>query len=291
MIYQNYILSHSIKDAINHLENSQGHGIIIAGGTDLILKLKRNPLPGSNLVDISRIPELSTIREEESKFSVGSAVTFSQIERSRFMKKKAAALFESASAVGSAQIRNVGTIGGNVVSARPAADSAIALTAFDARAYISNGHEVRDNPILDLYQGLNRSKIDPSREILSHFEIAMPNTGAWGSAFMKLGSRKALSLPILNCAVVIGLEEDIISKCRIVVGPVAPTPCRMNASEDLLRGQRPSPNLIEEAAQKAKEFAEPRESRLRGSTAYRKDMVRVLVRRCIHLALERAKAA
>jgi len=138
MICKDYVIPSSIEEALATLASLRGEGRVIAGGTDLVIQLRRGRGSFECLVDITRIPGLDEIRMEDSHVLLGAAVTFSQIEGSALVREKACVLAEAASQVGSPQIRNVGTLAGNIVNAQPAADGSIALLALDAKVEIAN---------------------------------------------------------------------------------------------------------------------------------------------------------
>jgi len=218
-------------------------------------------------------------------------VKYSSIAGSEVIRQKATAIAEAAQSVGSVQIRNQGTIGGNVVSAQPAGDVAVSLVAFDAMVKVVSIKEPPwEEKILGLYQGAGISKINPHKEIVTTFKIILPEEGNYGSAFVRLSKRNALSLPILNCAVKVNLIDEIIRDCSIVVSPVSPIPYRANSAEQILIGKKVSEQIINQAANEASLNSYPRDSRFRGSSDYRKEMVKVLVARGLFKALERANA-
>jgi CO/xanthine dehydrogenase FAD-binding subunit len=171
----------------------------------------------------------------------------------------------------------------------PAADSAIVLVAFDAESeIIHNDFKISKSKVADLYLGQGESKVDTSKSILTRFIIKLPSE-KYGSAFYKITNRKALAMPVLNCVAVVGVEDDYFTDCRIVVAPVAPIPFRMRAVEDKLIGKKISADIIEDAAENSMNMSKPRNSRIRGSMEYRKEMVKILVRRTLIKAIERAR--
>ncbi|MGA2465305.1 MAG: FAD binding domain-containing protein [Thermodesulfobacteriota bacterium] len=292
MLYGAYYTPTSLEEALDYLSSLGGRGWVIAGGTDLIPQLKDTPRVDKVLIDISRIPSLKEISLVDNVLTIGSAVTHASLGSSKTVWQRATALVEAAQSVGSTQIRNQGTVGGNVVSALPAGDVAVGLVAFAALAegYSIDGRSLEEE-ILNLYKGLGLSKIDPAKEIITQFKIRLPTKGSYGSSFMRLSKRKALSLPILNCGVVVVLEEERIIDCRIVVAPVAPVPFRARSAEGLLIGKEINEGLIEQASREASVKADPRDSIFRGSAGYRKEMVRVLVQRGLTKAIKRAKVS
>ncbi len=291
MYWEKCILSRSLDEALSILADYDREAQVVAGGTDLVLQLKERKSQVKALVDISRLTELKEIRETDGWLRIGALSTHTQIAGSYLIQAKATALAEAAACVGSAQIRNLGTVGGNVVNALPAADTAVALLALDARAVIVSGKGETTRPISDLFRGVGQSTVDPKTEIVSEFLLPL-SSGRTASSFKRLSRRRALGLPIVNIAVAVELNSNLKSfrAVRIAAGPVAPVPWRARDAESLLEGSPVTGKLIREACLLAAEKAMPRDS-LRGSAAYRREMVKVLVYRAIETAVEKLGGA
>jgi CO/xanthine dehydrogenase FAD-binding subunit len=289
MLYGGYYLPASLDDAIRTLGDCEGTGIIIAGGTDIIPKLRDVPSPEKVLVDITRIEALQRVEMREGAVRIGSCVTFADLEKSKIVIDKLTALAEASAAVGSVQIRNQGTLGGNVVSALPAADGAIALVALGAvaRVYSERGI-LREEKILDLYKGPGECCLDCAKEIIVDFVIALPLEAKHGTSFVRLCRRKALALPTLNCAVSVGVRSEKITECRIAVGPVARIPFRATSAERVLVGEKMCRAVVRRAAEEASRHSQPQDSLFRGSAEYRKEMVKIAVERALTTAVQRA---
>ncbi|MBE3573157.1 MAG: FAD binding domain-containing protein [Moorella humiferrea] len=283
---QEYLIANSTEEALAMLAARPG-ARIIAGGTDLVIDLKEEKRQVNTLVDVSRIPELKVIEEKDGEIILGGAVTHAEAAAAKLIREKLPALAAAAAAVGSPQIRNVGTLGGNVVNAQPAADTAVALVALGAVATILGPAGERRMPVENLYEGVGRSRVDAGREILTHFSIPIWGEGE-GSDFKRLSPRRALSLPMLNTAVRVQVRGGRCTRARICIAPVAPRPFLCEEAAAILVGVEPCPEVIARAAAAAKEAARPRDSLLRGSGAYRKDMTAVLVGRALEEAFSRA---
>ncbi len=277
---EEYFFPHSVEEALEILERYGGEARIIAGGTDLVLQLKRGEASARALVDITRIPEIRGIREENDCIWIGATTTHQEVAESPLIQAKAKLLAQACRSIGSLQIRNVGTIGGNIVNAMPAADSVIALVALDAEVEVANREGVRWIPITQFHRDVGECCINPCIELVKGVRFR-PLKENEGSSFQRLARRRALILPILNVGVVVGWEEGRFNRAAIAIGPVAPVPFRARKAEEFLRGAPLSPESIEEAARLAQEESQPRSSLLRGSAEYRKEMVRVLVRRAL----------
>lgn len=291
-LWEEYHTPETLQEALAILGRYGGAARVIAGGTDLVLQLRKKELGAAALVDLTRVAELRYIKEEEGLIKIGALTTHDELSNSTLLKEKAAVLAQAAASVGSPQIRKVGTVGGNIVNAQPAADTAVALLALDARVRIVGREGERVQPLSALYAGVGKSTVDPTREIVAEIAFAVPPAPA-GSAFERLAKRKALALPILNAAAVVALDEDK-KRCRwarIAVAPVAPVPWRAEAAEAELAGKELDEETIRRAAEAAAAQAQPRDSKLRGSAAYRKEMVKVLVARALRRAAQAGGAA
>lgn len=288
-MWSEYLFPTSVKETLMFLSKSKGEARIIAGGTDLIPQLKRETRQLKCLIDITNIRELCKIVESGDSITIGAGVTHSHVISSDLIKNHAIVLAEAASCVGSPLIRNQGTIVGNVVNAQPAADTALALFALNANIEIHTQTGKKLVPIADLYYGPGISAVDSSSELVTsiHFQKLGRNSG---SAFVRLSQRKALTLPVLNVAVVVMLTNDQYTSARIAIGPVAQMPFRSEKAELFLKGTRIHSESIMKAAELSAEDAQPRDSALRGSAGYRQQMVKVLVRRALEKATQRAQA-
>lgn len=264
-----------------------GQARIIAGGTDLVLQSQRGQCLATVMVDVTRIPGLDAIEERDGYVTIGCQVTHSQIAASALIRQKAGVLALACGSVGGPQTRNVGTLVGNVVNALPAADGAVALFALDAEVETAGADGRRWLPIGEMYAGVGECALDPCVQMMTAIRFR-PLAEGWASAYQRLANRKALALPILNAAVVVGLEDGECSEVRIAVGPVAPTPFRAREAEAALAGQSPDAETVVRAARLAADAANPRDSVLRGSRDYRKAMVEVLVRRALTEAVTKA---
>ena len=283
-MWDTYVVAFSVADALQKLADFGGEGRLIAGGTDLVLQSQRGQCLARAMVDITRIPSLDRIEEQDGTIVIGAAATHAQVAASPLIWAKADVLAQACGQVGGPQIRNVATLVGNVVNALPAADGAVALFALDAEAQVTTLGEQEWLPIAELYENVGVCTIDPCIQMITalRFRPLSPGTGG---GFERLARRRALALPIVNVCAVISLCEGVISEARVAVGPVAPTPFRATAAEHSLVGQAVGESLIAQAAELAARDAKPRSSALRGSREYRTAMVQVLVRRALTRAI------
>lgn len=287
-----YLFPQTVDETLEMLRQHAGRARIIAGGTDLMLQIKQGKYQVETFVDITRVPELNGIRlMEDGYIWIGATTTHRQVWESSIIQEHAAVLAEACRTVGALQIQNVGTLGGNVVNALPAADGSIALTALSAEAQVATPHGRYWTDLLEVFSRPGVCKIDPSAELLVGFRFKALRRRA-GSAFERLARRRALALPILNCGVVVQLNDagDRFEYAAIALGPVAPTPFRARGAEAILAGAPVNEETIRAAAHQAMQESEPRSTILRASREYRKDMVEVLTRRALERAVQQALA-
>lgn len=291
LYWDRYFQPQTIKEALTLLEEFQGEAQVIAGGTDLLPQLRKQELELKALVDITRIPGLDEINFEDGLIRIGALVTHAQIAESSLIREKATALSEGASQVGSPQIRNLGTVVGNIVSGQPGADTAIPLLALDAVVKVIRKDSERKISLTEFFIDTGRTAVHSNQEIVT--EISFPALKEEeASASLRLARRKALALPVLTTSVVVSadLQKRVFNYARIALGPVAPIPFRARRAEEVLTSAPIKEEVIKEAAQRAVQESNPRSSLLRGSEEYRRTMVGVFVERGIKKALERLEA-
>jgi len=280
-MWQEYYRPDTLKEALEILARHEGQARIIAGGTDLVLDIRKGTKQADFLVDIRRIPEGSIIEERGTEIYIGAGVTHTQLTESTIINKKVRVLSQAARTVGSMQIRNVATVGGNVVNAQPAADAAVALVALDAKAEIISTDQSRQLvPVEYLYRGPGKSVIDSTRSILTGFYIPVPDS--FISAFDRSARRNSLSLPILNLAVALRKENNLIRDIRIAAGPIGLQPERLRRIESYLQGKGLSREILDEAGELISKTANPRDSVLRGSRVYRQELLGMMLRRTLN---------
>ncbi len=284
---QEYLVPESLPQALRMVGDRKGRARIIAGGTDVIVALRKRDYGVDALVDISRIPGLGSIEQQGENIVLGALVTHAQTAASALIRQKAGLLAAACAAMGSPQIRTVATVAGNLVSGQPAADASIPLLALDARVTVASADGERVIPLADFFLDLGKTVVDPSREILTRIEFKAlgPNQG---SCSLRLSKRRALALPMLVCSVVVTADSarKVITEAAIALGPVAPTPFRSRLIEDEIKGKPASLQTLQEAADRAYAYCSPRDSLLRGSCDYRQEMVKVFVKRGLRRALE-----
>jgi carbon-monoxide dehydrogenase medium subunit len=275
----------SVEAACEVLANLGPRAKLLAGGTDLIVNMKRRTVTPEHLVSLSRINELKELDTEKEELKIGACVTAADIDRSGDINRIFPALSRGAGALGSPLIRNLATIGGNLASARPAADTAVPLLAFDARVVLKKSGGERTVPIAAFFKGPGETVMGPD-EILTEIILEKPR-GQAGSGHCKLGLRKALEIALVNVAVFLTLESDIIKEARVALGSVAPTPILSPKAEGVLKGEKPSDGLFKRAAEAAAWDSRPIDD-FRASAEYKRAMVEALTRRALAAAHEEA---
>ncbi len=274
----NYFYPQTVKEAVDLLKEHQAR--IIAGGTDLVIELNNDHIEAEALIDITNIAQLDEITINENNIILGACVTHAAIACHPQLKILLTALTDGCRSVGSPQIRNIATVGGNIVNGQPAADATINLFALDASCEIVNAEGSRIEKLRDLFIGIGQTKIDPSCEILTKIIIPLPQT-SYATAFQRIAPRNSLALPIVNCAVKIELSANKVTDAAIALAPVATTPFMASGAAQSLIGQELNAQTIAHAAQLAHDEANPRDSLLRGSGAYRKVLVKDLLEKAL----------
>jgi xanthine dehydrogenase FAD-binding subunit len=290
-LWDRYYTPHTVEEAVELLDRHQGEARVIGGGTDLLLDIKTGHRPHAPaLVDVTGIPELTQITQEDDRAVVGAGATHSQIVASAMLAGRATCLVEGCGVVGGPQVRNVATLGGNVAHALPAADGTTSLVALDAEAEIWKDGQRRRVPILDMFQGPGQSLINPATDILLKLRFRLAD--AWeSSAFMRIMRPQGVALPILACGVWVRVEPDgeVIQDVRVCIGPVGPVPASAESVEAALKGRQFSDSLLGEVAHVARRDLHPRISKYRATAEYRVEMIEVLLRRALALAVRRAR--
>ena len=270
----------SLAEASRLLKEKGPGGRFLAGGTDLVIAMKEKGLLPKYIVDLKRLPGLSGIRENnDDTITIGALTTMYAIETSPVIKKKYPFLAQSAAEVGSIQIRNRATVGGNMANATPSADVAPALIALNASAKIVGTAGERTLLMEEFFRGPGQNAMSVD-EILT--EITIPKTGPrLVGEYIKFSPRDMMDLAYIGVAVAYNLVSD--KKCegvRIVLGAVAPTPIRAKNSEALLEGKVLTAELAEKVGDEAARESKPI-SDVRSSADYRRAMVGVMTKRAI----------
>lgn len=243
-----YERADSIAHAVALLNESGVRGRVLAGGTDLVLMLREERDLCSRVVDITLTPELHEIRRDGDTVTIGAAATFSEIIDSPIVQKTAPLLVAACHSVGAPQIRNMGTLGGNVANAAACADSLPALVCLDAVAHAQTREEALQWPVSEFVVRPNRTKLPPGA-LLTGLSYRVPPAGSRG-VFLKLGRRNALAISRLTVAA-LGLTDESgkVVDVRLVPGSATPQIRRFPEAEAVLLGQAPTVALCQKAAE------------------------------------------
>jgi len=278
-MWQNYYSPETIADALALLADQRDRSRIVAGGTDLILQMERGLLQASTLVDVTRIPALDEVTLEDGMITMGASLTHGQAVTSRLLVDRAFPLAQACWQVGAPQIRNRGTIAGNLVNGSPAGDTITPLWALDASVILASSERgQRELPFDEFFLGVRRTALQPD-EMLVGIRFAALEPGERG-AFLKLGLRQAQAISVVNVAVVLGFDEGRVIRARIALGSVAPTIIRAGEAEGSLVGRPLTPYTAARAGLLAASAASPIDD-IRGSADYRRAMVQVLTTRAL----------
>jgi len=259
----------------------------IAGGTDLLLELRSGSSDLCDLVDLGLLKELCYIREENGRIHIGAMTTHGKIVASKLLQSKAAILSEAANLVGSVQIRNLATVGGNLCNASPGADTATPLLVLGAEAAIASKGKTRNIPLEELFAGPRKTSLLPD-ELLIGVSFPVPPKGS-GGAFIKIGRRKGCTLSLINAAAYVEINGGVCTEVRVAVGACAPTPWRIKDVEAMIKGNKIDDELIKKASSACYGLVQPStRAHTRASEEYRRDMSCVLIRRMLSEALDRA---
>jgi len=301
----------TVEEAVALMDGSRGSGVYISGGTDILVLIRQKKLAPGCLISLRNVGELMYL-DTQNGLKIGSAVTHNTIAKNEFIQRHYTALADAACKIGSLQIRNVATVGGNICNAAPSADTAGPLLVLDADVTIAGRNGGRVVPIDDFFLGPNRVALEKGEIVKGfHMPVFVENTG---SAYIKHTRRLAMDLPILGIAtrmtiridgskagckdafctidstanILKRLEDErlVCEDVRIAMSVVAPRPIRAKKAEAALKGNIISEKLFEDIAEIAASESTPRDS-IRGEAWYRRDMVKVLTKRAILKAVDR----
>jgi carbon-monoxide dehydrogenase medium subunit len=298
-MWQDYYCVANVEDALRILSERKVKARIIAGATDLILEMERGIRTGIDaLIDVSRIPDLDTISlDEDNVIHLGPMVTHNHCASSELIVERAFPLAQASWKVGAPQIRNRGTVAGNLITASPANDTIAPLMALSASVRLVSLRGEREVPLSEFYTGVRATVMQPDEMLMN---ISFPAMTSWQrGVFIKLGLRRAQAISVVNAAIVATFEsqgslistsdtnpvEHLTSRCiegiAITLGSVAPTIIHARNAEDYLTGRVLNDASIARAAELAMQAAQPIDD-IRGSAAYRSEIVRVCVSRGLH---------
>ena len=275
----------SLGELVMTLDETGGR--IVAGGTDVIPRMRRDLFPVSILVDASNVAELDFIEETDDEISIGSLTTHQQMADSALLQSANPALVAAAASVGCNQTRHRGTLGGNIANASPAADTVPALLAFDAKVRLLRKDNERNVPLQEFLVGLGNTNL-ASGELI-HSVTFSRLSGAWGAVFQKLGKRNGMAISVVSVAAAVVLDSSgMVQDARVALGSVAPTVVRSPKVEKMLIRREASPGVIKEAANAVTADISPITD-IRSTAEYRRHAAFILMRRALEQAVEQAR--
>ncbi len=278
----NYFRPKSLKEALTLLEKSN-NGAPLAGGTDLLVEIKQGLRHHEDIISLNDIEELKIISEDAEGIYIGAGLTHNELISSAVIRKKLPAIAQAASKIGCDQIRNKGTIGGNLCTAASCCDLGPVLMALNASVKITSFNDTRIVPLKDFFVFHKRTVLKKD-ELLTSIIVPHPHPGT-GLHFEKFGLREAAAVSVASVAVMVKLREGICDDACIVIGAVAPTPKISNKSIELVKGKDISElsehsQILKQAGDAAAEDAIPIDD-IRGGAKYRREILKVLTRRAI----------
>lgn len=255
---------------------------VLAGGTDLLHKMKTGKLAPRALVSLKRLTALRDIRHEAGRgVVIGALATQNAVVNSAVLHRRFPSVSDAAHQMASLQIRNLGTVGGNIANGVPSADLPPILVALGASVHLVGKGGERSLPLEEVFTGAAQTVIGAD-EILT--EVVIPDTGWTGSRYLKFGLRRSGALAVAGAAVAVRCEGGVIRDARVALSSCAPTVIRSPAAEAYLRDKPPTDEVLAEAGLRAEADASPRDS-IRGSAEYRRNLARVLTRRALGKAV------
>ena len=276
-----YIVPKTLEEALRTLNKYKDASKLLAGGTDLVLQMKkRERKVPKYVIDLKGIPGLDLISYDTDGLKIGPLSTISSIAQSPIVQEHFPILVQAALSMASPQVRNRGTFAGNICNAATSADSAPSLLALSASVKIRSPRNERIIPIEQFFTGPGRTVLK-TYEIVVEIIIPKPLPLSRG-VYLKLSPRHSMDLAVVGVAAVGTCDNHVCRDIKIALGAVSPTPIRARSAEALLNDQKISPELIDEAAHNAANACSPRKDSHRASPEYRRDMVYALTKRALN---------
>jgi CO/xanthine dehydrogenase FAD-binding subunit len=277
-----YLRPTDLDEALQALAEWRERGLVLAGGTDLLVKMRQGTVHPEAVIDVGAVAELRGVRRDGNRVTVGALTTHSQVEQSAELAAWAPLLRQACREVGSAQIRNRGTLGGNLGNASPAGDTLPALYALDAEVLLLCAGGERWLPVAEFFTGPGQTARQP-HELIAAIRFRASEPGE-RSFFGKIGTRRAMRIAKASAAGAVLLEGCRVRRCCLALGAVAPTVVRASAAEAYLSGRCLSDEAIAEAARLAAQACRPITD-IRSTATYRRHVVGVLVARGLQAIL------
>lgn len=277
-----YFAPESLDNALLILSQKGEDAFVMAGGTDLVMRMNRGLVKPTAIISLSRIRGLNKIDFDPGKgLTIGATALIAEVASHPEIKKRYPAIAHAAGVMANVQIRNMGTVAGNLCNAAPSADNAPPLMAMGAEVTLKGLKGDRHVPVEEFFRGPGMTVLKPG-EIMTSIFVPLPPTHS-GASYERISARGKVDIAAVSAGVMLIMEHEICRQARIVLGAVAPVPMRARKAEGILIGKRLTQALIEKAAAQAARESRPI-SDLRASSAYRNRMVSVLTRRAIEKA-------
>ena len=288
--WENYYTPDTVAAALDILQRHEGRARVIGGGTDLLVESRRGlRRPLEAIVDATRIEGLDSISAEGDHIVIGCGVTHTTIVNNPHILRYGQCLAESCGVIGGPQVRNTGTLAGNVAHALPAGDGTIGLLALGGEVEVASADGTRWMPAKDTFEGPGRSIIDRHREILTRLRFKRTAENE-GSAFHRVMRPQGLCLPIISMATRLQMDGDVITAAGISMGPVGPVPWFAEPAAEILVGKPASEEQFNTAANVVLENISLRTSKYRATAEYRETMIRTYLPIILTTAARRAGA-
>jgi xanthine dehydrogenase FAD-binding subunit len=280
---KSYSKADSIEEAIRLLqENPEAR--LIAGGTDVLVKLHKGKGQFDHLIDIHDIAELNFINQnDDGDLVIGPLTCFTDVAESALIRKHIPILSEAILTIGGPQVRNMATIGGNLCNGVPSADSATPLIALNAAVTVQGKDGSRQMPLEDFFLGPSRVAIEHN-EIMTAITVTRDNYSGYYGNFFKYAMRDAMDIATIGCSAVCKVDDDVLIDLRLAYGVAAPVPIRCKETEDKIRGRKVSIRLLEDIAAAVKDDVSPRTS-WRAARDFRLQIIATLARRVVKQAI------
>ena len=282
-----YLIPKNLKEACIMLAEHEDKACILAGGTDLLIQMKHRSVQPEYIIGISNIPHMDYIHVDQQQLVIGANTKLASVAQNPQIQRYFPALAYAASVTATVQIRNMGTVVGNICNASPAADTATPLLVYDAKVVIMHPAGERIIPLDEFFRGPSVTALE-SGEIVK--ELILPLTPERsGSNYQKVSARSRVDIAAVGVSVYLMVDEkETITKVRIAIGAVAPVPKRVHHAEKTLAGKVLTEELVNQAAEISLDEATPITD-TRASAQYRKKMVDVLVRRALNNSMEQIR--
>ncbi len=279
LLWESYYSPAQLNEALQLLSKHKEQARIVAGGTDLIIELERSVRRVPTLIDITRIPDLDSITlDQVGRIHLGPLVTHHQVVASALLIEKAFPLAQACWEVGSPQIRNRGTVAGNLITASPANDTITPLIALDTKITLASAQGQRTISLEKFFKGVRKTDLQPD-EMLVDITFPTMHTNERG-CFLKLGLRRAQAISVVNVALILGFDGERVQEARVALGSVAPTVVRAWEAETFLIGKKLDEAVIETTAELAIQAVKAIDD-VRGSAAYRMEAVKRFTARAL----------